>query len=92
MGREPDIISEIRKERLRCLGHVERVLEERTAKKVFLRISQKEKRAVGKPRKRWLDDVENYLKKMSVDGWRKIARDSDVWKLILNEAEVLYVT
>ena len=40
--REPDIISGIRKGRLRCLGHVERMSEERTVKKV-LRIPWKEK-------------------------------------------------
>jgi len=41
--REPDI-SEIRKERLRKSGHMERTPEERTVMKVFLRISQKERR------------------------------------------------
>jgi hypothetical protein len=30
------------------------------------------KRSVGKPRKRWLDDVENYLKKIGVMGWKEI--------------------
>jgi hypothetical protein len=34
----------------------------------------REKRSIGKPRKRWLDDVENYLKKMGVRGYRKITR------------------
>ena len=41
MYRETDIISEIRKGRLRWLGHVERMPEERTVKR-YLRISQKE--------------------------------------------------
>jgi hypothetical protein len=33
--REPDIISEIRKGRLRCLGYVERMPKERAVKKLF---------------------------------------------------------
>ena len=48
------------------------------------------KRSVGKPRKRWLGDVENYLKKMGFRGWRKIAKDTDAWKLILRETRVLH--
>lgn len=63
--REQDIITEIRKEILRWLGHVERKPEERTVKKVFKNIPEG-KWSVGKPRKRWLDDVENDLKKMGV--------------------------
>jgi hypothetical protein len=34
LQREPDIVSEIRKARLRWLGHVERMPEERTVKKM----------------------------------------------------------
>jgi RNA-splicing ligase RtcB len=56
--------------------------EERTVKKVFKNIPEG-KGSVGKPRKRWLDDVENDLKKMDVRGWRKIDRDRDAWKFIL---------
>ena len=40
-----------------CLGHVERMPEERNLKKVFKNNSDR-KRSIGKPRKRWLDDVE----------------------------------
>jgi vacuolar-type H+-ATPase subunit E/Vma4 len=39
--REPDIISETRKGRLRWLRHVERMSEERTVKKVFKNTLQK---------------------------------------------------
>jgi hypothetical protein len=82
-------ISEIRKGRLRGSGCVERMPEERTVKNVFKNIPEV-KMSVGKPRNRWLDDVENDLKKMSVRGWRKIARDRDAWKLIVKEAKVLH--
>jgi hypothetical protein len=37
--------------------------EERTAKKVVMNI-QEEKGSIGKPRKKWLDHVENDLKKV----------------------------
>jgi hypothetical protein len=86
---EPEVISEIRKGRLRWLGHVERVPEERTVTEVF-KNAPEEKRSVGKPRKSWFDDVENDLKKTGVRGWRKIARDRDAWKLILKETRVLH--
>jgi hypothetical protein len=67
--RESDTILDIRKGLLRWLGLVERMPEERTVKKVFKNIPEG-KMSVGKPRKRWLDDVENDLKKMGVRGWR----------------------
>ena len=56
-------------------------------KKVFKNIPEG-KRSVGRPKKSWLDGVENHLKEMDVRGWRKVARDRDAWKLILKEAMV----
>ena len=66
---------------------MERIAKERSVKKLFKNIPE-EKRSIGKPRKRWLGDNENDLKKMGVKGWRKAARDNDTWKLILKEAKV----
>jgi hypothetical protein len=48
------------------------------------------KSSIGKPRKRWLDDVENYLKKMGVRGYRNIVGYRNAWKLIPKEATVLH--
>jgi hypothetical protein len=62
--------------------------EEITVKKVFNNIPEGNS-SVGKPRKGWLDDVENYLKKMAVRGWRKKCSDRHAWKLILKVARVL---
>jgi hypothetical protein len=60
--------------------------EQRTVKKVFKNVAEG-KRSVEKPRRRWLDDVENELKKMVLVAGEKIARDAS--KLILREARVL---
>jgi hypothetical protein len=43
-----------------------------------------------KPRKRWIDGVENYLKKMGFRGWRKTTKNRDAWNLIQKEARVLH--
>jgi len=61
--------------------------EERTVKKVFKNIPKET--SVGKPRKRWLDDVENDLKKMGVRGRRNMARNTDAWKFFQKESKVL---
>jgi hypothetical protein len=39
----------------------------------------------GRPRMRWLDDVENDLKKMEVKGWKEM-RDREQWRLVVEEA------
>jgi hypothetical protein len=49
-------------------------------KEVFKNIAEG-KLSIGKPRKRWLDDVENDLQKTGV---------RDAWKLIPKEAKVLH--
>ena len=68
---------------------MERISEERTVKEVFKNTPEGE-RSVGKPKKRWLVDVENDLKKMGVTGWRKIGKGRDARNLILKEARVIH--
>jgi hypothetical protein len=63
--------------------------EEITVMKVFKNVPEG-RRSVRKPRKRWINDVENDVKKMDVRGWRKVARDRDAWKLIAEEARGLH--
>jgi hypothetical protein len=66
-----NIISELRKGKLRWVGHVERMAaKEGIVKKVF-KNTPEGKRSVGKPRMRWLDDVEKCQKKIVVRGWTK---------------------
>jgi RNA-splicing ligase RtcB len=69
----------------RCL----RECQKKTVKNVFKNIPEGTN-SVGKPRKRWLDDVENYVKKTRVRGWKKLIVIEDAWTLILKEANVLH--
>ena len=41
----------------------------------------------GRPRKRWLQDVEQDLKKMRIGGWRKMAQQRVEWKEVVKEAK-----
>jgi hypothetical protein len=49
-------------------------------------------RLVGRPNKRWLDEVEQDLKQAGVRGWRRRAQNRDEWRStsILKEAKVLH--
>jgi hypothetical protein len=85
---ELDIVAEIKKARLRWLGHVERMSEDRVIKKLYM--SKPEgRRNVGRPKMRWLDDVEEDLRMMRISGWSGKAWRRDEWKSVLREVKVL---
>ena len=62
-----------KKGRLRWLGHVERMSEEREVKRLY-RNTPEGSRSVGRPRLRWMDDVREDLRRMGVTDWRIRAR------------------
>jgi hypothetical protein len=85
---ELNIVAEIKKARLRWLGHVERMPVDRVIK--ILYTSKPEgRRSVGRPKMRWLDDVEEDLRKMRITDWRGKARGRDEWKSVLREVKLL---
>jgi hypothetical protein len=86
---ELDIVTEVKKMRLRWLGHMERMSDDRSTNKLY---SNKPEglRLVGRPRKRWLDEVEQDLKQMRVIGWGRRAQNRDEWRSILKEAKGLH--
>jgi hypothetical protein len=62
--------------------------EDRVIKKLYM--SKPEgRRNVGRTRMRWIDDVEEDLRKMRIGGWRGKGRRREEWKSVLREVKVL---
>lgn len=75
----PNILADIKARRIRWLGHVHRMNEHRVPKKV-LQAKPMGNRSVGRPRLRWLDDVEADLRKIGVRNWKRLAESREEWR------------
>jgi hypothetical protein len=45
------------------------------------------RRRRGRPKVRWLDDVQEYLRAMVTERWRRKVQDRDLWRRIAQEAK-----
>lgn len=81
-----DLVRFVKSQRLRWLGHLERMDSERTAR-VVDRSSLTGRRRRGRPRKRWRDQVHEDLRIMGRRGWRDLAMDREKWRTIVLEAK-----
>jgi hypothetical protein len=48
------------------------------------------KRAIGRPKTRWEDDVLEDIKSMNIRNWKKVAQNRDGWKKAVEQARTLY--
>jgi len=79
-----DIVTVIKIGRLEWLGNVIRMNETRSVKKIF-EGKLEGRRGRGRPRLRWINDVEDDLRKLSVKRWRTKALDREEWASIVRE-------
>ena len=81
MYSSPNIIREFKSRRLRWAGQVARMDQSRNAHRVFMG-KPKGKRPLGRPRRRWEDNIKMDLREMVCDpgDWIDIAEDRDQWR------------
>ena len=76
----------VKSRRIAWFGHVMRMEEHRIPKRVLL-WKPEGRRLRGKPRKRWIDGVEEDMKIMKIRGWRRLVDDRGEWKKIIEKAK-----
>jgi hypothetical protein len=81
-----DIVRFIKSRRIAWLGHVIRMDEKRTAKRI-LEWKPIGRRIRGRPRKRWIVDIEEDIQIMGIRGWRKLCKERAEWKRIAEKAK-----
>jgi len=77
-------VTVIKIQRLEWLGHVIRMNETRSVEKIF-EGKLEGRRGRGRPRPRWVDNVEDDLRKLGVKRWRAKALDREEWTSIVRE-------
>ncbi|KAJ4426547.1 hypothetical protein ANN_27361 [Periplaneta americana] len=89
----PDIIRNIKSRRLRWAGHVARMGESRNAYRVLVGRPEG-KRPLGRPRRRWEDNIKMDLREVEYDDrdWINLAQDRDRWRAYVRAAMNLRIT
>ncbi|KAJ4435345.1 hypothetical protein ANN_17958 [Periplaneta americana] len=83
----PDIIRNLKSRRLRWAGHVARMGESRNAYRVLVGRPEG-KRPLGRPRRRWEDNIKMDLREVGYDDrdWLNLAQDRDRWRAYVRAA------
>ncbi|KAJ4445815.1 hypothetical protein ANN_12500 [Periplaneta americana] len=88
----PDIIRNLKSRRLRWAGHVARMGESRNAYRVLVGRPEG-KRPLGRPRRRWEDNIKMDLREVGYDDrdWLNLAQDRGRWRAYVRAAMNLRV-
>jgi hypothetical protein len=81
----PNIVRVIKSRRMRWAGHVARMGEGRDAYRVLVGRPEG-KRPLGRPRRRWEDNIKMDLGEIGIDGtnWIRLAQDRVQWRAFVN--------
>jgi hypothetical protein len=81
----PSIIRIIKSRRMRWTGHVARMEEKRNAYRTLV-VMPEGKRQLGRPRRRWVDNIKTDLREIGWDGidWIYLAQNRDQRRALVN--------
>ena len=81
----PNIVRVIKSRRMRLAGHVARMGEERRVYRVLVG-KPEGKRPLGRPRRRWVDNIRMDLQEVGCGcmDWIGLARDRDRWRTLVS--------
>jgi hypothetical protein len=81
----PNIVRVIKSRRMRWAGHVARMGEGRDVYSVLV-VRPEGKRPLGRPRRRWKDDIKLDLREIGIDGANlfQLAQDRVQWRARVN--------
>jgi len=81
-----NIIRFIKSQKLKWLGHVERMPKEREVTRIY-KWKPLASRTKGRPKNRWEDDVRMDLQKMKIKDWKRSVSDRDLWRTIVERTK-----
>jgi hypothetical protein len=88
----PNIVRVIKSRRLRWAEHVARMGEDRGVYRVLVR-RPKGKTPLGRPRRRWEDNIKLDLREIGIDrvNWIRLAQDRVQWRAFVNTVMYLRI-
>ena len=81
-----DIVRFIKVQRIKWLGHIQRMDQARTTGKL-LDWKPMETRTLGRPRQRWEEDVMEDLKNLKVETWKDAAKGRRTWRDLVEKGK-----
>ena len=80
----PNIVRVVKSRRMRWVVHVARIGEVRGLHRVLVG-KPEGKRPLGRPRRRWEDNIKMDLREVGgIGDWMELARDRDRWRALVN--------
>ena len=77
--KQKNVVNYIKAQRLSWFGHVQRMSDTRTVKKIF-NWKPLTKRSQGRPKYRWDDNTKQDICQMKIGNWTASVQDREKWK------------
>ena len=84
-----NIVNCIKAQRLSWFGHVQRIPDTRTVKKIF-KCKPLTKRSQGRPKYRWEDNIKQDICQMKIKNWIACVQDRGKWKDVVEKAKTFH--